>query len=146
MFYLLHGNDEFTCREQLKKLRQQGDFAYNQDRYTGGEVSLSTLTATCNTFPFLSEQRLVILSGLPKKRKGEDAAASSAATPAEGAEAPATGTKGRKKKSGKSSTESRAGFEKGLAEAIPDMPDTTVLIVLVDEELAASSPLLKVGQ
>src|SRR5260370_39413331 len=99
MLYLLHGNDEFTCREQLKKLRQQGDFAYNQDRYSGGEVSLATLTATCNTYPFLSEQRLVILDGLPKKRRGEDAAPASAA--AENTEAPVKGAKGRKKKGGK---------------------------------------------
>lgn len=144
MFYLLHGNDEFTCREQLKKLRQQGDFAYNQDRYTGGEVSLTTLTATCNTFPFLSEQRLVILDGLPKKRRGEDATSSSSTGSSE--ETPATGTKGRKKKSSKGSTESRAGFEKGLAEAIPGLPASTVLLVVVDEELAANSPLLKAAQ
>ena len=142
MFYLLHGNDEFTCREHLKQLRQQGDFAYNQDRYTGGEVSLATITATCNTFPFLSEQRLVILDGLPKKRRGEDASSSSA--PAESTD---TGGKGRKKKgSSKGGSETRAGFEKGLAEAIPGMPDWTMLIVLVDEELLPSNPLLKVAE
>lgn len=145
MLYLLHGNDEFTCREHLKRLRQQGDFAYNQDHYTGGEVSLVTLTATCDTFPFLSEQRLVILEGLPKKRRGEEASGSSDAVPAESAEAPASG-KGRKKKASKGASTSRAGFEKGLAEAIPNMPDTTVLIVLVDEELSATSPLLKAAQ
>ena len=72
MFYLLHGNDEFTCREHLKKLAQQGNFEYNKDTYTGGEVDLMTITATCNTFPFLSDQRLVILEGLPKRRRGED--------------------------------------------------------------------------
>ena len=85
MFYLLHGNDEFTCREYLKTLSQQGNFAYNQDTYSGGEVDLMTITATCNTFPFLSDQRLVILEGRilgkqnkrlkkaakPKKVKGE---------------------------------------------------------------------------
>jgi len=144
MFYLLHGNDEFTCREHLKRLRQQGDFAYNQDRYTGGEVSLATITATCSTFPFLTEQRLVILDGLPKKRRGEDSPSPDTAA-STNAEAPAAGTKGRKKKSSKGGAESRAGFEKGLAEAIPGMPETTIFIVLVDEELPASSPLLKVG-
>lgn len=146
MFYLLHGNDEFTCREHLKRLRQQGDFAYNQDRYTGGEVSLMTLTATCDTFPFLSEQRLVILEGLPKKRRGEEASSSSDAAPSENTGAPASGGKGRKKKASKGASTSRAGFEKGLAEAIPNMPDTTVLIVLIDEELPASNPLLKTAQ
>ena len=140
MFYLLHGNDEFTCREHLRKLRQQGDFAYNQDRYIGGEVSLAALTATCDTLPFLSEQRLVILEGLPKKRRNED---SSSSAPAENGGS--TG-KGRKKKGGKGGSETRAGFEKGLAEAIPGMPDSTIFIVLVDEELPASSPLLKAAE
>lgn len=140
MFYLLHGNDEFTCREHLKQLRKQGDFAYNQDYYSGGEVSLATLTATCNTFPFLSEQRLIVLEGLPKKRRGEDAAASA---PVEGTEASG---KGRKKKGSKGGSETRAGFEKGLAQAIPGLPDSTVLIVLVDEELSASNQLLKVAE
>lgn len=141
MLYLLHGNDEFTCREHLKKLRQQGDFAYNQDHYTGGEVSLATLTATCDTFPFLSEQRLVILEGLPKKRRGEESSSTSSTESAS-----ATGGKGRKGKGKKAGSESRAGFEKGLAEALADMPDSTVFIVLVDEELPASSPLLKAFQ
>src|SRR5713226_5940776 len=72
MFYLLHGNDEFTCREQLKKLRQQRDYGYNNDTYTGGEMPLATITATCDTFPFLTDARLVVLEGLPKKRKGEE--------------------------------------------------------------------------
>src|SRR5260370_17543879 len=71
MFYLLQGNGGFTWREQVKKLRQQGNFDYNQDTYYGGEVSLMTLTATCNTIPFLAEQRLVVLEGLPKRRRGE---------------------------------------------------------------------------
>ena len=140
MFYLLHGNDEFTCREHLKQLRQQGDFAYNQDRYTGGEVSLVTITATCNTFPFLSEQRLVILDGLPKKRGGEDSSSSKSTEGASG------GGKGRKKKSSKGGSMTRAGFEKGLAEAVSGLPDSTVLIVLVDEELSATSPLLKAAE
>src|SRR6266496_506025 len=35
MFYLLHGDDEFSSREQLKKLRQQGNFEYNQDTFNG---------------------------------------------------------------------------------------------------------------
>jgi len=144
MFYLLHGNDEFTCREHLKQLRQQGDFAFNRDHYIGGEISLTTLIATCNTYPFLSEQRLVILEGLPKKRRSEDA--SSATAEGARAETPAASGKGRKKKSSKDGGETRAGFEKGLAEAIPGLLETTVLIALVDEELPVSSPLLKVAQ
>ena len=77
MFYLLYGNDEFTSREHLKALRKQGDFEYNQDTYSGTEVDLMTITATCNTMPFLTDQRLVVVEGLPKRRRTEEAIADS---------------------------------------------------------------------
>lgn len=149
MFYLLHGDDEFTNREQLKKLRLQSDFEYNQDTFNGSEVDLGTITATCNTLPFLAEQRLVVVEGLPKKRRGESPVSTSEKEGATTQVSPETGTGGKGgktkkgKKSGKGSTETRAGFEKGLAEYISHPPDTVVLIVLVDETLEASNPLVK---
>src|SRR5436309_11725552 len=73
MFYLLHGDDEFTNRDQLKKLRQQGNFEFNQDTYNGAEVDLTTLIITTNTMPFLSDQRLVIVEGLPRRKRSETA-------------------------------------------------------------------------
>ncbi len=139
MFNLLHGNDEFTCREHLKKLRQQGNFEFNQDTYSGGEVDLATITATCNTLPFLSDQRLVVVVGLPKRRRGEDGA--------ETKRIPENSSKPKKgKKGSKNRAETRAGFEKSLAEYIPQLPETTVLIILADEELPSSSSLLKAAE
>jgi DNA polymerase-3 subunit delta len=153
MFYLLHGDDEFTNREHLKKLRQQGNFEYNQDTYIGGETEFATITATCNTLPFLTDQRLVVIEGLPKKRRGETGTTSSAGEHTEktgaGEESPATakGSKTKKgKKSTKNSTATRAGFEKSLAEHIAQMPDSTVLVVLVEEALEASNPLIKAAE
>ena len=149
MFYLLHGDDEFTAHEQLKKLRQQGKFEYNQDTYYGGETTFATIIATCNTFPFLTDQRLVIVEGLPKKRRGESATSTpgsdeSATTTPSAASATGKGGRAKKgKKSGKSTAETRAGFEKSLAEYIPHLPDSSVLIVLVDEVLDANNALVK---
>src|SRR5712691_5893864 len=109
MFYLLHGNDEFTSREQLKKLLQQGSFEYNQDTYSGAEVDFTTITTTCNTFPFLSEQRLVVVEGLPKKRRGEESEAgartgepstTTTPTPGEVGEVAGKGSKSKKGKKG----------------------------------------------
>jgi DNA polymerase III subunit delta len=150
MFYLLHGDDEFGSREQLKKLRNQGDFQYNQDTYNGSEVDLKTLIITSNTLPFLSEQRLVVVEGLPKKKRGETAAsAASASSPsaAENAQEGA-GQKGKAKRSKKSKSTAltRASFEKALAEHIVEMPETTVLILLLEEALEASSPLIKAAE
>jgi DNA polymerase III subunit delta len=142
MFYLLHGEDEFTNREQLKQLREKGDFGYNQDTYSGTEVDLKTIIMTTNTFPFLSEQRLVVLNGLPKKKRGE-----SSTSAAEATEATTKGGKARKgKKGSKSTTLTRAAFDKALAEHIAQMAETTVLIVLAEETLEASNPLVKAAE
>src|SRR2546421_5271628 len=152
MFYLLHGDDEFTIREKVKKIRQQGNFEYTQDTYNGGEIALAPITATCDTLPFLTDQRLVVVEGLPKKRRGETSVSATGNENAqlgeEGAtnRAPTTAKASKvkkSKKSGKGSTESRAGFEKALTNYIPHLPDFCVLIVLVDEVLDASNPLLK---
>jgi DNA polymerase-3 subunit delta len=62
-------------------------------------------------------------------------------------EAVSKGGKSRKsKKGGKGGAVGRAGFEKALAEYIPALPDSTVLVVLVDEVLDASNPLLKAAR
>jgi len=146
MFYLLYGDDEFTNHEHLKKLRHEGNFAYNEDTYNGAETDLVTITTTCSTYPFLAEQRLVVVEGLPKKRRSEESAVQAPAGTAAG-EAASRGGKTRKgKKAGKGGAPSRAGFEKALAECIPSLPDTTVLVVLVDEVLDAASPLLKAAK
>jgi DNA polymerase-3 subunit delta len=146
MFYLLHGEDEFTSREQLKQLRQKGDFGYNQDTYSGTEVDLKTIIMTTSTLPFLSEQRLVVLDGLPKKKRGEPSSAASA-TAEDTSNGPTKGGKARKGKRGsKSKVLTRAAFEKELAEHIAQMTETTVLILLAEEPLEASNPLVKAAE
>lgn len=145
MFYLLHGDDEFSSHEHLKKLRQQGDFQYNQDTYNGADVALNTLVITSNTMPFLSEQRLVIIEGLPKRKRGESTGDSSSEASDAAAEGASKG-KAKKGKKGKNTTLSRAGFEKALAEHIGEMPETTVLVLLVDEVVDAANPLIKAAE
>jgi DNA polymerase-3 subunit delta len=141
MFYLMHGDDEFTSREQLKTLRQKDTFGYNQDIYNGAEGDLKKITITMNTLPFLSEQRLVLIDGLPKKKRSSE----TAATPKEGTADKGSKTK-KSKKSSKSGALTRAGFEKELAEHIATMQETTILVVLVEEVLEASNPLVKAAE
>lgn len=135
MFYLLHGEDDFSSREQLKKLRQQGDFEYNQDIFSGAEAGLKAILLAADTMPFLTEQRLVVVDGLPKKKRSS-------------AESRESGNKGGKAGKGKkaSNTLTRAGFEKELAEHIPLMPESTVLVILTEETLEASNPLIKTAE
>ena len=148
MFYLLHGEDEFTSREHLKMLRKKGDFGYNQNTYAGTEIDAKNITITINTLPFLSEQRLVVIDGLPKKKRGETSSATpEAAETKDAAPSALTGKGGKARRTKKTSkTNTRASFEKELAEQIATMLETTILIVLVEEALEASNPLLKVAE
>src|SRR5256884_8970828 len=145
MFYLLHGDDEFSSREHFKHLRQQGSFEFNQDIYYGAEVDVKTIIMTSTTAPFLTEQRLVVVQGLPKRKRGEGAGSDASAAP-ETKEASASSAKGKKGKKGKSGAPTRADFEKTLAELVPTLPDSTVLIVLVDEALSSTNALLKAAE
>ncbi len=141
MFYLLHGEDEFTNREHLKKLRRQGDFGFNQDIYNGADSDVRVIVMSSNTLPFLSEQRLIVVEGLPKKKRGE-VAQNTSTSPKEET------TKGGKARKGKKSNtvDGRAGFEKVLAEHAAILPETTVLIVLVEETLDSNNVLLKAAE
>ncbi|HTI14488.1 MAG TPA: DNA polymerase III subunit delta [Dictyobacter sp.] len=137
MFYLLHGDDEFSSREQLKKLRQQGDFGYNQDIYSGTDTDVKTIIMNSNTFPFLSEQRLIVVDGLPKKRRGESSSTEETAK---------SSKTGKRKRSSKAAGGGRAGFEKDLAENIAVMPESTILLLIVEEALESSNVLLKAAE
>lgn len=136
MFYLLHGDDEFTSHEQLKTLRQKDTFGYNQDTYNGTDADLKQIIMTINTLPFLSEQRLVVIDGLPKKKRGSESKG----------DTEAAGKTRKSKKSSKAGPLTRAGFEKELAEHVATMQETTILAVLVEEALEASSPLVKAAE
>jgi DNA polymerase-3 subunit delta len=151
MFYLLHGDDEFGSREHLKKIRAEGAFEYNQDTYSGADADLKTIVITSETLPFLTEQRLVVVEGLPKRKRGEaaqaDPAEAASASEADAKEdAPKGGRAKKGRKSAKAATLSRSGFEKALAEHVAVMPESTVLVLLVDEALDAANPLVKAAE
>lgn len=136
MWHLFHGTDEFSMRESLAALRAGADFGYNQDVFSGAEVALDALIATCETYPFLSEQRLVVLEGLPKKAGSAGGARNSSAS---------SGTK-KKSAAGKKGAASGSDpktFIADLAEYLPRLPETTVLVILVDEALDGTHPLMQ---
>ncbi|HKV84982.1 MAG TPA: DNA polymerase III subunit delta, partial [Ktedonobacterales bacterium] len=133
---------DFSAREELASVRKRHDFGANQDTFSGADVSLAALRSIADTMPFLSEYRLVVLDGLPKRRRksDQDVAASSDGAPAEVQSdvAPAQPARGKKAKAG--GTDPRA-FAQGLADYVAEMPPTTVLVVLSDEKLESDSPL-----
>jgi DNA polymerase-3 subunit delta len=159
MWYLFHGTDEFSAREALAALRAEGDFGYNQDSFKGSEVSLPALIGACDTYPFLSEQRLVVLESLPEKssrKKGagpapaeQDAGAAKTDAAPESAQAEQQSAARKKssaaKKSKANATDPKA-FVAGLAEYLPRLPETTILVLLVDDALEASHPLMQAAK
>src|SRR5688572_31938347 len=66
-FYLLHGPDEFASAEFLDDLKaKMGDPALaslNTTVFDGRTASLPDVRAICDTLPFLSARRLVIVEG-----------------------------------------------------------------------------------
>lgn len=163
MWYLFHGTDEFSAREALAALRAAGDFGYNQDTFKGAEVALAALIATCDTYPFLSEQRLVVLEGLPEKqagKKGAGARSTGESTGATGLDQQAASAPeddqaaapGAPRKKGSAGKKNRAAgpdpkaFVAGLVDYLPRLPETTILVVLVDDALEAGHPLAQAAK
>jgi len=68
MFYIFHGDDVHSQMETLAALqRRLGDpdmLALNTTRFDGRKVSLSELQHACDSVPFLSKRRLVIVADL----------------------------------------------------------------------------------
>ena len=79
MFYLFHGQDEFSRSETLAALKEKmgepGLAELNITVFDGSKVTLSELQHACDSVPFMAERRLVIVEGLlthlEPKGKGE---------------------------------------------------------------------------
>ncbi|MDD5082038.1 MAG: DNA polymerase III subunit delta [Dehalococcoidales bacterium] len=68
MLYILFGADDYSLNKSLEALKKEtGDTALlstNTSRLDGRQVTLDQLRAVCETLPFLSPKRLVIVTGL----------------------------------------------------------------------------------
>lgn len=123
MLYILTGPDDFSRSEALNDIKKGlGDptlLAANTTMLEGGQLTLDELRNACETVPFLSERRLVIIEGLlerfePKSRSG------------------------RKKNA--SQTSSQKADYKLWADYLKSIPESTIL-VLVDGKLDSRNPL-----
>ena len=119
--FVVYG-DSFLVRKRIAALEaEHGADAVldaNRHRMQGNQTSPQELLAVCQALPFLDALRLVVVDGL-------------LAT----AESRSGGSRGRQRNSA-------ADGWQPLAEAIPNMPDTTLLL-LPDGPLAANNPLLR---
>lgn len=135
MFLLLYGEDEFSAREELTRLRETGNFDFNQDTFTGEEADIDQIRVIGDTLPFLSERRLVVVLGLPKPKRG---ASDESEEDGDQPEEPEPQLVGKGKK-GKGALSPRA-FALALAEYGSHLPETTTLVVVVIEKFEKKKP------
>jgi DNA polymerase-3 subunit delta len=74
VFYVLHGEDEFSRSEVLAEMKaKMGDPAMadlNTTFLDGSKVTLAELMHACDAVPFLADRRLVIVEGLLTRLEG----------------------------------------------------------------------------
>jgi DNA polymerase-3 subunit delta len=128
MYYILHGEDEFSRTEQVQNFRaQMGDPQFadlNTAQFDGRKIALSELTHACDAVPFLSDKRLVVVEGMlarldPRRKKSDDEAGEEI------------------------ETEANPGLAKELAAYLPRLPETTRLIFVEAKTLAKNNPIIK---
>jgi DNA polymerase-3 subunit delta len=124
MLYILYGQDDFSLNQAVEKIKADlGDremVATNTTSLEGKQLTLSELRNKCDSAPFLSSHRLVIVDGLLGRFE----------------------VKQSRPRAGRGKSGNGLGEWEGLASYIKQMPETTVL-VLVDEEVKGHNPLLK---
>lgn len=131
MYYIFHGEDEFSRAEEVKKLRAkmgEPQFAdLNTTILDGRTLSVAELRHHADAIPFLSDKRLVIVEGLlarlnprHKKREDEDD------EPIEEQSNPELGAE--------------------LAAYLPTLPESTRLIFIEQRTLPKNNPILKLAE
>jgi len=125
MFYIFHGPDDLSRAETLKALQEKmGDPAMadlNTTLLDGDAVTLGELREACDALPFLSDRRLVIVTGYLTR--------------------PAEEPKWDKRR-----MQAKKATLEPLAEYLDKLADTTRLIFIEEETLLASHPIVKLGR
>ncbi len=125
MFYVFHGEDEYSQREELDEMKARlGDesvVGLNMTVLDGRSLSLDELRTTCDTLPFLSDHRLVIVEGLLARYEPRSGAA----------------------ETGKQRNDP---LEAGLRAYLPTMPETAQLVFVDRVALGERNPLLKMAK
>ena len=76
--YLVNGEDELKREAVLKRLKARiaklGDLSFNSDAFDGERASGADIVAACNTMPFASDARLVLVQAADKLKKADSEA------------------------------------------------------------------------
>ncbi len=119
MFYLFHGEDEFSRSETLadfkKKMGDPGLVELNTIVFDGSKVTLGELQHACDSVPFMADRRLVIVEGLLTRLE----------------------PRGRER--------ARSAWQKEylekLTQYLKHLPETTRLVFVEDKSIGKSNPV-----
>jgi len=129
MYYVFHGDEEFRCSQAVAKLKAQimsdgiGDL--NIVVLDGKKVGLGELIGACNTVPFLTDRRLVIVEGLLERLE------------------PRASSRAKKREKSRSPSASELEYADKLAAYLPDLPPSTRLVFVERKRLSPHNPILK---
>ena len=127
MFYILHGEDEFSRAEQIAAFREKiGDETvrdFNVTLLDGRKVTLAELRYAADAAPFMADKRLVVVEGLLTRFSA---------------------SRGRGADEGEPSGTAKA-FLSGLLEYLPNVPETTRLVFAESKTLPPSNAVLKLA-
>lgn len=132
--YLFHGEDDLSSREAVQGLvaRMMKDspmWEFNIASFDGDKLALEEMVNTCQTVPFLSDKRLVVVANLIG-RLGDQGRPSASAQKEEGKEE-------------KSPRGSKKALLEGLLAFLPQVPDSTRLVFLEEGYILDRDPVLK---
>jgi DNA polymerase-3 subunit delta len=76
--YLIYGDQDLLLERQLEKLKRDVgelvDLEFNSQTFDGDSAAGDDVVAACNTFPFASERRLVVVRNVEKMNKDDSEA------------------------------------------------------------------------
>lgn len=125
MLYILYGSDDYSRHREVIEIRKNlGDdvsSGTNVNTLDGATVSINEFKVTCDTMPFLTDKRFVVINGLLERFE------------------PRKKTTAAKKNS---RTKDDNNEWQLFAECMRNLPQSTVLL-LVDNEVDTKNPLLK---
>ncbi len=123
MIYILTGPDDFSIAEALAEIKKglgdQSLLAVNTAVLDGRQATPDELRAVTGALPFLAEWRLVVVSGLLGRFE----------------------PRAKKSRQSRSPGSKQNGY-KPFSALADELPDSTVL-VLIDEEIKRTNPLLR---
>ncbi len=128
--YLFHGEDELSSHEAVQglveRMKSSPMWEYNVTSFDVDKVSMEEIAATCQTTPFLSDKRLVVVTNL-LSRLAEGGRGGSREEPS----------------AEKAPRGSKKALTEALLELLPTVPEFCRLVLLEEQLIPERDPILK---